>query len=259
MFRDIVSMMENGEVPVNYRDLQEFIYREERTPESDVYSFGMLIFEKICGKNYFEYSGVPEDECFMMADTDSDDSVISEKYIPADYSFIFPLLKNMTVYKKSLRISAEEAITELKKYNQKDESFEAENNSREENNPYKIIKDYDYGIILNNKRSGRIEFRVLMDHEGNKTACDIPVYESGTFRIAVSRRHRDFGHITNPSSVFGDRIIPVDIARAENINAGKIRIYADSVNDELVVSVQETDINGSNTEKKNTVWERVKC
>ena len=87
----------------------------------------------------------------------------------------------------------------------------------------------------------------------------IPVYESGTFRIAVSRRHRDFVHITNPSSVFGDKIIPVDIAGIENINAGKIRIYADSVNDELVVSVQETDINGSNTEKKNTVWERVKC
>ena len=38
MFRDIVSMMENGEVPVNYRDPQEFIYREKRTPESDVYS-----------------------------------------------------------------------------------------------------------------------------------------------------------------------------------------------------------------------------
>ena len=253
MFRDIVSMMENGEVPVNYRDPQEFIYREKRTPESDVYSFGMHIFEKICGKNYFEYSGVPEDECFMMADTDSDDSVISEKYIPADYSFIFPLLKNMTVYKKSLRISAQQAITELKKYNNEAEK------SEEDNNPYKIIKDYDYGIILNNKRSGRIEFRVLLDHDGNKTACDIPVYESGTFRIAVSRRHRDFVHITNPSSVFGDKIIPVDIAGIENINAGKIRIYADSVNDELVVSVQESDINGSYTEKKNTVWERVKC
>lgn len=261
MTEKIISMIKNGEVPLKYRDPQEMILGDERTPESDVYSYGMMIFEMICGKSYFEYSGIPEDECFMMADTESSDSVPDEKYIPDEVKFIFPIIQKMTVYRRNARADISSVLESL------EEILSAENSSIQENietpvsenisddiekvseektedadSPYKIISEYDYGVILNNKRSGRIEFKVILDYEGNIKPCDIPVYESGIFSIAVSRRHCSNAHISNPSSVYGDCIIPVGIAKVQGVREGKIKISAENINGEIALYITENDL-----------------
>ena len=88
MFSEFIEKIINGDVQPGYRDPQEFMSGEERDEKSDSYSYGMMLFNEISGRDYFTVSGTEEDEYFMMADPDSDGSVIDSKYIPDEYRFL---------------------------------------------------------------------------------------------------------------------------------------------------------------------------
>lgn len=250
MIRGVIEKIQNCEIPVNYRDPQEFMFGDERTGKSDVYSYGMYIFSEITGRSYFDCAGIPEDEMFMMADPDSERSVIDEKYIPEDFDYLKDLLRKMTVYSRDSRITLSEVKSELEKLTEEKENVEnpAETdgftaddiNCKQSQNEkacrYSAEPDYDYGIILNNKRAGRIEFRPLLFHNGNTEKYTVPVNDGNRFEIAVSKRHRDFAHISNPSSVYGDNIIPVGIAGVEYINSQKTEISIENKDGVLKVN-----------------------
>ena len=78
-------LIEDREVPLQYKDPQEFINLEERNEASDVYSFGMILFRILSGCDYFEYIGIPADEYFMTIDFSLSGSVIERKYISDNY------------------------------------------------------------------------------------------------------------------------------------------------------------------------------
>lgn len=284
MIKEIAEKIKSGEVPVQYRDPQEFMFGESRTAESDVYSFGMYIFGQISGQDYFKYAGIPEDECFMMADPDSEKSVIDEKFIPENFGYLAELLKRMTVYRKELRISSGEALRMLEKFAETEmnetepadtaeEKRSAEEYSQEKPEAvpeseiadacheatsvyaekYTVKPDYDYGIILNNRRSGRIEFRPLLFHDGRTEAYTVPVEKQGEFVIAVSERHRDYAHISNPSSVYGDSILPVGLCSAENVNSARLSISAENESGVLKINFDEISVAGEKTGKRYDV------
>lgn len=250
MTRGFAEKIINSDVPLNYRDPQEFIFGEERSEKSDVYSYGMYFFREICGRDYFDCCGVPEDEMFMMADTESEQSVIDEKFIPENYNYISELLKNMTVYRREMRISLQDAVSVLKSFDKadtdsvqktaKDKPAEKSVN-KSSSSDYSVEPEYDYGIILNNRRSGRIEFRPLLFSDGRTEKYTVPVTGAEKFVIAVSKRHRDFSGISNPSSVYGDNIIPVGLAFTEYINSQKTEITVTNCEGKLKVNFSGTN------------------
>lgn len=259
MIRRFIDKIQSGEVPDNYRDPQEFIYGDSRTEESDVYSYGMYFFAEITGKDYFKICEVPEDEFFMMADPDSESSVIDEKYIPEEYAFLSELLKKMTVFRRNMRISCKK-VTEILSGFTAEETLDSEKtdeeripdecyvSASEEHDAYSVKDDYDYGIILNNKRSGRIEFRPLLFHNGKCEKFSVPVEEPGRFVIAVSKRHRDHQDISNPSSVYGDMIIPVGLAESV-VDSPKLRISVENSEGKLKVIFDALSSAGNETGK----------
>lgn len=268
MIKGVTGKIRNGEVPLNYRDPQEYMSGDSRTAESDVYSYGMYIFREISGTDYFERAGIPEDECFMMADPDSENSVIDEKYIPEEYSYLAPLLKKMTVYRRNLRIKTDEVLSVLESFSEpetqpgvlhrddcSDASESAERHSEETETNYELpdrysVKtDFDYGIILNNKRSGRIEFRPLLFHDGRTESYTVPVQNPGRFTIAVSERNRDFSNVSNPSSVYGDCIVPVGLAEADGVNSQRLCISVENSGGKLRVTFADVTLSGEKTGK----------
>lgn len=277
MIRKFIEKIQSGEIPVQYRDPQEFIYGDERSDKSDAYSYGMYFFREIAGADYFECAGVPEDEFFMMADPDSDSSVIDKKYIPEEFQNYADLLKNMTVFRRDMRISvseAEDILSGLIKENENtaESGTETEESVQEDlsedkesisaspqiHDRYAAEADYDYGIILNNRRSGRIEFRPLLFCTGKTESYSVPVEKNGRFVIAVSRRHRDYSGISNPSSVYGDRIIPVGLAEAEDVDSAKLRISVENPGGKLSVKFEALSSEGKETGKSYQVkWGEV--
>lgn len=261
MIRDFAELIKNGRIPADFRDPQEFMFGEEHTEKSDVYALGMHIFSKISGRSWFECTGVPEDELFMMADPDSEKSVISRKFIPEEYGYLSELLEKMTVYSREARISLSEVLSELEKHTEKsscvtENTFTSEAEAPEQvpektadteqpvsgvQDRFAVEPDYDYGIILNNRRAGRIEFKPLLFHTGKSESYTVPVQNGDRFEIAVSKRHRDYAHISNPSSVYGDNIIPVGIACAEYINSLKTEISAENEDGRLKISFSGTN------------------
>lgn len=248
----ILDAVINSNAPRSFRDPQEYISGLQRNEASDVYSYGMMIFREITGKDYFEAVSIPEDEYFMSCDTETDFSVICPENIPADYHEISDLLCKMTMFRRESRISLNE-IEKLLNDNknvtepvaEKDNIQENQANSQTEIFP-KYREGFDYGVIVNNKRCGRIEFIELYSSQNNKnTYYDIPVHEQGEFKIPVSARRTEYKNITNPSSVYGDCIIPTAMIKMKAEKCHAVRVVLDKEDDNMIISVSMTDINGN--------------
>lgn len=258
MFSEFNEKIINGDVPLRYRDPQEFMFGEERDEKSDSYSYGMMLFNEISGNDYFAASGTEEDEYFMMADPDSDGSVIDLKYIPDEYRFLSDFFLKTTAWKRNERITLSEAAALLSELGKEEvcepeetavQEPEKEETVSEVQDKYSVEEDYDYGIILNNKRSGRIEFRPLLFYTGSTEKYDMPVDKPGKFVIAVSKRHRDYRDISNPSSVYGDVITPVGLVMGENVNSSSIRISIENLSGKLKVDFAELSQSRNETGK----------
>ncbi|WP_044973554.1 hypothetical protein [Ruminococcus sp. HUN007] len=132
-------------------------------------------------------------------------------------------------------------------------SGSAENSSdyRNSEDEYALLPDYDYGIILNNRRSGRIEFIPLLFHDGRSESYVVPADEKGEFTIAVSRRHRDDAAYSNPSSVYGDRIIPVGLAKTSSAGGQKIKIKLGIKNGKLTAEFTDVSLSGAESGTRN--------
>ena len=260
-----------GEVSRTYRDPQEFMFAEEHDDAAEVYSLALWIFYESAGKDYFEVSGMPEDECFMMSDPDSDDSVIDEKYIPDEIKDLAGLLVKATVFKRSGRISLNDFLAGLSEHEDQniiadaivasetdtDETAgvsETDNENQSSDDRFSVIPDNDYGIILNNKRSGRIEFKPLLFFDGRKESFTVPVENEGEFIIAVSRRHRDNAAYSNPSSVYGDRIIPVGLAKTPSVSGQKIKIKLENQNGKLAAEFTDLSLSGAESGTRKAEW-----
>ncbi|MBP1566371.1 MAG: hypothetical protein J6A58_11515 [Oscillospiraceae bacterium] len=241
-----LKSVQNKEHIGKYRDPQEFMGVYQSDEASEVYSCGMFLFELLFGKDFFEYISTPSDEYFMMADTEG--AVIERKYICEEYAVFSDILEKMTMYKRENRISLEECIQIIEKA-EKDLTFSEKEKNPEKSSecssfPY-IEKNYDYGIILNNKRSGRIQFVKLLDNEnGSMQRYEIPVDESGTFKIAVSRRHKSKSHITNPSSMYGDCIEPYALISTEFNGFDKLSVELKNDNSQMSVKLCGIDFSG---------------
>ncbi len=301
------QMIAEGEVTRTYRDPQEFMFAEEHDDAAEVYSLAMWIFYESAGKDYFEVTGTPEDECFMMADPDSDESVIDAKYVPEDIKDIADLLVKATVYRRSRRISLNDFLAGISEYENQNESamdvtdnlpaasekiceehsdniceetdragitenkaasifgddnsvsenteqFEVSDNSETSADRFALLPDFDYGIILNNKRSGRIEFKPLLFFDGRSECFTVPVENTGEFVIAVSRRHRDNAAYSNPSSVYGDRIIPVGLAVTSSVGGQKIKIKLENKNGKLAAEFTDLSLSGAESGTRAAEW-----
>ena len=312
------QMIAAGEVSRTYRDPQEFMFAEEHDAAAEVYSLALWIFYESAGKDYFEVSGMPEDECFMMADPDSDDSVIDEKYIPDEIKDFAGLLVKATVFKRSGRISLNDFLAGLSEHEDQsgvisektdksdsvisepdsspesndqtvtreteteeipdvpevsrqnnftdamaasetdaDETAgvsETDNENQSSDDRFSVIPDNDYGIILNNKRSGRIEFKPLLFFDGRNESFTVPVENEGEFIIAVSRRHRDNAAYSNPSSVYGDRIIPVGLAKTPSVSGQKIKITLENQNGKLTADFTDLSLSGAESNTRKAEW-----
>ena len=264
MFSEFIEKIINGDVQPGYRDPQEFMSGEERDEKSDSYSYGMMLFNEISGRDYFTVSGTEEDEYFMMADPDSDGSVIDSKYIPDEYRFLSDFFSKTTAFKRNERILPSEAAALLSEFNrikcepegpffQEEKADNAAETVSEVQDRYSVEEGYDYGIILNNKRSGRIEFRPLLFYTGDTEKYDMPVDKPGRFVIAVSKRHRDYCNVSNPSSVYGDVIIPVGLSAGEDVDSSSIRISIENQGGKLKVNFAELSGSRSETGKKYDV------
>ena len=300
------QMIAAGEVSRTYRDPQEFMFAEEHDDAAEVYSLALWIFYESAGKDYFEVSGMPEDECFMMADPDSDESVIDAKYVPEDIKDIADLLVKATVYRRSRSISLNDFLIGLSDHeNVSEDTFSAapeaaenmpvtsentetaeteiisENEAVPENvevieqdevsdtseknvenngvcsetaDRFALLPDFDYGIILNNKRSGRIEFKPLLFFDGRSECFTVPVENTGEFVIAVSGRHRDNAAYSNPSSVYGDRIIPVGLAVTSSVGGQKIKIKLENKNGKLAAEFTDLSLSGAESGIRAAEW-----
>ncbi len=262
MGKRFTQMIAEGNVSKTYRDPQEFMFAEEHDEAAEVYSLALWIFYESAGKDYFEVSGMPEDECFMMADPDSDDSVIDEKYIPEEIKDISDLLVKATVFKRSGRISFNDFLAVLSEYEVQNGVIseetagvsETDNENQSANDRFSVIPDHDYGIILNNKRSGRIEFKPLLFFDGRNESFTVPVENEGEFIIAVSRRHRDNAAYSNPSSVYGDRIIPVGLAKTPSVSGQKIKITLENQNGKLTADFTDLSLSGAESNTRKAEW-----
>ncbi len=292
------QMIAAGEVSRTYRDPQEFMFAEEHDDAAEVYSLAMRIFYEYAGKDYFEAAGTPEDECFMMADPDSDESVIDEKFVPEEIKDIADLLLKATVYRRSRRISMNDFLAGLSEHENDSEDtvsvqnekpvtenitgeISAENNAVSGNceavmqndisdnsdipvenegeciksgDRFSVLPDHDYGIILNNKRSGRIEYKPLLFPDGRCESFTVPAEGGGEFVIAVSRRHRDDAAYSNPSSVYGDRIIPVGLAAVSSVNGQKIKIRLENRNGKLEAEFTDISLSGAESNTRTAEW-----
>lgn len=262
---------ENAEEITQYRDPQEFMYMEGRDGASFTYAFAMYLFLTLTGKDYFEHIRIPADEYFMTIDPDSDIPVISPSEIPDEISEFSDILAKMTMYRRKSRISLKEAMEILRKMYDPDYSAVSEEIAEEHQEPVaqdviqeekadtlsefeisdeinttqnktitfpEIDEEYDYGLILNNKRSGRIEFSRLYDCDsGNGSDILLPLRDSGDFRIGISKRHRDYRYISNPSSVYGDNIIPCAVLTADIKGFDRIRVAFERSDGKIKVSV----------------------
>lgn len=258
MFSEFIGKILNGCVTTEYKDPQEYIFGEERDEKSDSYSYGMMLFNEISGRDYFAVLCAEEDEFFMIADPDSEGSVIDEKFIPAEYSFLSDFFSKTTAWKRNNRITPSEAAGLLSAFKQEkcepeEKADNSEENISEAGDRFAVDEYFDYGIILNNKRSGRIEFRPLLFSTGQTEKYDMPVDKPGNFVIAVSKRHREHFAVSNPSSVYGDVIIPVGLACAENVNSLSLRISVENLNGKLSVTFAELSRDRSETGKKYDV------
>lgn len=233
---------ENKEYIGKYQDPQKFMGDYTIDDASEVYSNGMYLFEILTGKDFFEYINMPQDEYFMMADAEG--PVISKKHLPPEYVLFSDILEKMTMFKRENRISMEECILYITKMFC-DNDKTAETNDEKSGFPY-ISHEYDYGIILNNKRFGRIQFIKLLDNEkGSLQKFDIPVEKEESFRVAVSRRHKSNSDVTNPSSVFGDCIEPYAIIELRQCQCDKLGITFEEKDGKLSVLVIAEDSMGN--------------
>ncbi len=297
------QMIAEGKVNRTYRDPQEFMFAEEHDEAAEVYSLAMWMFYELTGKDYYETAGTPEDECFMMADPDSENSAINEKYIPEEIKDFADLLLKATVYKRSRRISLNDFLAGLSEHEDKNrviseetvtlksesspeiiyqteepekqtgegsdtvkapaqksvsedegKSTETENSSEDMNDRFSVLPDHDYGIILNNKRSGRIEFKPLLFFDGRSESYALPAGCGGEFIIAVSRRHRDNAAYSNPSSVYGDRIIPVGLAVTPYANGQKIKIKLENQEGKLAAVFADISLSGEESGTRMAEW-----
>jgi hypothetical protein len=292
------NLTAGGENARTYRDPQEFMFAEEHDDAAEVYSIAMRIFYKYAGKDYFEAAGTPEDECFMMSDPDSDESVIDVKFVPEEIKDIADLLVKATVYKRNRRISMNDFLAGLSEHENDSEDTvsvqnekpvtenitddtSAKNNAPSDNseaimqndvsdiseNPvenegscseltdrFSVLPDHDYGIILNNKRSGRIEYKPLLFSDGKCESFTVPVESTGEFVIAVSRRHRDDAAYSNPSSVYGDRIIPVGLAAVSSVSGQKIKISLGNRNGKLEAEFTDISLSGAESNTRTAEW-----
>jgi len=275
---------DNAEEITQYRDPQEFMYMEGRDGSSFTYAFAMYLFLTLTGKDYFEYIRIPADEYFMTIDPDSDVPVISPSEIPEEISEFADILAKMTMYKRKSRISLKDAKDVLKKMYDPDYVPDSEltDNVRSEHEDIpeeqadtlgefeisdeinttqnktitfpEIDEEYDYGLILNNKRSGRIEFSRLYDCDsGNGNSIILPLRDSCDFRIGISKRHRDFRHISNPSSVYGDNIIPCAVLSADIKGFDRIRIAFEQSDGKIKVNVFGADSVSSSVPERQSV------
>ncbi len=244
----ILDSVINDNEPRSFRDPQEYIFAQPGNEASDVYSYGMMLFKKISGKDYFETVGIPEDEFFMSCDTENDFPVISAENIPSEYSDISQLLCRMTMFRRESRISVKEISEMLKKDDIPEENRDSNENiclSQEKEFPA-LKNGSDYGIIVNNKRCGRIEFIKLYDSKDNTAAYyDIPVTEREEFTFPVSCRSSEYQEITNPSSVYGDCIIPAALIKAKTGKCHSVRITFKKENENLIPVICAADINGN--------------
>lgn len=252
----ILKTVINSDAPRSFRDPEEYISGLPGNEASEIYSYGMTIFRELTGKNYFEAVNIPEDEYFMSCDLENDFSIISPENIPSEYSEISDLLCKMTMFRRESRISLTEIktlLSENSKDNNNDKpavietesSLNPEKCSQTEDFP-KYKEGYDYGIIVNNKRCGRIEFIELYSCQNNKgTYYDIPVFEQGEFKIPVSVRSTEYKGVTNPSSVYGDCIIPAAMIKTKTENCHAVRVSLNKENDTMILSILLTDINGN--------------
>ena len=290
------QMIAEGKVTRIYRDPQEFMFAEEHDDAAEVYTLAMWIFYESAGKDYFEVTGTPEDECFMMADPDSDESVIDAKYVPDEINDIADLLVKATVYRRSRRISLNDFLAGLAEHeNVSEDTFsvasevtenmpvtsentetaepenaevieqdevsdtsektvENESDDSETADRFTVLPDFDYGIILNNKRSGRIEFKPLLFFDGRSESFTVPVENTGEFVIAFSRRHRDNAAYSNPSSVYGDRIIPVGLAGTSSVGGQKIKIKLENKNGKLAAEFTDISLSGAESGTRTVEW-----
>lgn len=261
---------DNAEEITQYRDPQEFMYMEGRDGSSFTYAFAMYLFLTLTGKDYFEHIRIPADEYFMTIDPDSDVPVISPSEIPEEISEFSDILAKMTMYKRKSRIPLKEAkdilkkmydpdyvpaseLTDIVQAGSKNEKIHEEqadtlsefeisdeiNTTQNKTITFpEIDEEYDYGLILNNKRSGRIEFSRLYDCDsGEGNSIVLPLRDTGDFRIGISKRHREFRHISNPSSVYGDNIIPCAVLTADIKGFDRIKIAFERSDGKIKVNV----------------------
>ncbi len=274
-----------NEGTATYRDPQEFMYMESRDNSSYVYAFGMSLFKLLTGTDYFEYIHIPEDEYFMTMDPESDFPIIKPENVPDYISEFSKILGQMTMYKRKSRISVQTALDHLEHmYDNHNNSNEEKNDlqypqTTDTNEEYnddltaalenikdeskknitelvkddtkvsvfpQIQNDYDYGVILNNKRYGRIEFRCLYDCVSNQTDhIDIPIKDGNAFTIGVSKRHKEYKQFSNPSSVYGDNIIPAAVINAQIGEYKKIRIEFHMQAGYITIKMYELDMNNN--------------
>ncbi|MDO5560783.1 MAG: hypothetical protein Q4F95_14480 [Oscillospiraceae bacterium] len=231
--RNLLSVIQNelrsGKAPEKYKDPQEFVCNLCRDSSSQIYSFAMDIFRKITGTEYFEYKNVPEDEYFMTCDLSGEDSVIKLSPSDGDIFEIAPMLSMMTMIRRELRCSAENAAGYVDSLISASDTREDKAHKADESS-IKISGGYDYGIIVNNKRSGRIMFQKMLgdDYAQDYTIC---TENQSTIRIAVSRREKKYEHITNPSTVRGRFIEPFGILDIDALGCVKIKIRMITYND----------------------------
>lgn len=245
----------NSSVPLSFRDPQEYIFAEPRNEASDVYSYGMMLFTQITGKNYFQVINIPEDEYFMSCDPENDFSVISPDNVPVEYSDIAQLISKMTMFNRNSRISMSELkgmihenltengiSTEEKEYNI--QASESNDCNAEE---FPVCRNgFDYGVIINNKRFGRIEFvKLLSSSETTGKYIDIPADSEENFKIPISVRSFEKSGITNPSSVYGDCIIPTAMIITDPGKSHSVRIALKKENNIIIPLISFTDISGN--------------
>ncbi len=240
------DMIKDDGAVLNYRDPQEYIQCQNRTSASDMYSYGMLLFKILMEKDYFEYIDTPPDEYFMMNDPQAEHSIVDGGILPDEYRNFSGLLDEMTKFQRENRISYDVFLQKIKELSQPINDNQTVENEADENIFPEVLENYDYGVILNNKRAGRIQFLKLYDYEkGSTGAFDIPVTDDGVFRIAVSRRHKDNYKVTNPSSVYGDCILPTAIIEANIDACEKIRMVFEKISGKIKIQISIFDVMGN--------------
>lgn len=217
VLKTMLDNITSGQAPLKYKDPQEFLKNMCRDESSDIYSFGMYFFRLITGSEYFEYINVPEDEYFMTSNMDDDVSVIDE-----DMGCYSQMLAGMTKYTRELRWSKSQVISFISALIAKEQAGRDDKTVRQ-SGQFTAQNGFDYGIIVNNKRTHRIMYQKMLSetYDESFTVCVVP---GRSFQIAVSKRELKYDHITSPSTVRGKAITPLGILEISPGACAKISI-----------------------------------